>query len=791
MTQGELLEQEIIRNDRFDLGRGYSLHLPSGPCRQGDLYHHDRFSKRVNLADKAEKRVFIVEMLQKNINQTRLAEVLNLSRQTLHNYRESYRAFGVTGLLHGYSPNVSINKELQGRLHVEKRRPGSKARELEAMRAQQAQAQEVTQEELAWDGDVAAIYVLEEQAIEEVLRIEPPAFLAMPDEEQPVPLAMPDEKPSVPLAIPIEEPPVPLAIPVPDEEPPVPLTIAIPNEGLSAPHASASKPPPEPVAAQVIELPYAKNHGWIASRYAGTFPILMVLICQLRWMQRLYRLFGNGWRIFFVFVFMTVHNIRSIEQLKHARREEAGRMLGLERLPGVDTLMGWFHDVAGKYRSERLLKEFFADQIRCGLVGVRLWFTDGHLLPYTGQNKVHAAWNTQRRMPMPGQTNMVTSDEWGRVAFFEIQEGHGDLRARILKLGDIAREQSLKTMPVQVFDREGDGLEFFSDMVRSGTPFITWEKNADKVRLAALQATDFTHSVQVNGTDYRLLEQVKPCVWQPKADPDTGVVTPSHHFNLRRVVLWNLRTQHRMSVLCWDGDIKMSTEMVATAMLSRWGASENTFKHLQERHPYHYHPGFGVRESEKQDIANPQIKVLATQIAKAGKHLDKLYKRHAQTKPVLNQDGSERINSRHRRLADAIVIAEAGLKQLKSDKAKLPERVDVAGLTDYRSFKAIDNEGKNLFDFVTTSVWNARSRLLDLLQDCYAKDNERVDLLYAIFDCQGWIYSDDKWVVVRLEPLQQPARRYAQEQLCRKLTGLGARIPGGKWLRVETGESPL
>ncbi len=32
----------------------------------------------------------------------------------------------------------------------------------------------------------------------------------------------------------------------------------------------------------------------------------------------------------------------------------------------------------------------------------------------------------------------------------------------------------------------------------------------------------------------------------------------------------------------------------------------------------------------------------------------------------------------------------------------------------------------------------------------------------------------------RLEPVQQPACRCAQEQLCRKPTGLGAKIPGGK-----------
>jgi len=61
----------------------------------------------------------------------------------------------------------------------------------------------------------------------------------------------------------------------------------------------------------------------------------------------------------------------------------------------------------------------------------------------------------------------------------------------------------------------------------------------------------------------------------------------------------------------------------------------------------------------------------------------------------------------------------------------------------------------------------------------------------AILNCQGWTRSDGQWVVVRLEPLQQPARRAAQEQLCRKLTGLGAKIPGGRWLRIKVGDAPL
>ena len=346
-------------------------------------------------------------------------------------------------------------------------------------------------------------------------------------------------------------------------------------------------------------------------------------------------------------------------------------------------------------------------------------------------------------------------------------------------------------MPVQVFDREGDGLGFFSALVAQQTPFVTWEKNADRQRLLAFEEPCFTHDLRLNGTDYRLLEETKACVYSPQSDGEEAEATPAHRFDLRRVVVWNRRTNHRTSVLCWDGGLGLTVPAIASAILNRWGASENTFKHIKDRHPYHYHPGFELVESTRQDIANPEIKELEQRIQAIKTQLNRLYKQHAKSKPSTNKDGTPRANSKQQRIAEDIAAREAELARLREDRAKLPERVDVADLADYRSFKAIDNEGKNLFDFVTAAVWNARRQLIDWLEDSYAKDSDRVDLLYAILHCHGWIRSDEQWVVVRLEPLQQPARRYAQEQLCRKLSGLGAKIPGGKWLRIEVGDSPL
>jgi hypothetical protein len=144
-----------------------------------------------------------------------------------------------------------------------------------------------------------------------------------------------------------------------------------------------------------------------------------------------------------------------------------------------------------------------------------------------------------------------------------------------------------------------------------------------------------------------------------------------------------------------------------------------------------------VGESARQDIANPAIKALAQRIQAIQTQLNRLYKQHAKSKPSTNKTVPPRANSHQQRFAADIAAREAELARLRADRAKLPARVDVAGLADYRSFKAIGNAGKNLFDFVPAAVWNARRQLIDGLEDSYAKDSDRVDLLYAILHYHG------------------------------------------------------
>ena len=533
------------------------------------------------------------------------------------------------------------------------------------------------------------------------------------------------------------------------------------------------------------DQPYSEEHDWMPTRYAGVFIYLITLIREWEWLKLVMGYFGFGYKIFMIFILTSARNIRSIEQLKNVRLGEGGVLLGIKRIPSKPIVWQWFYRVAEQQISTVLKRDFFRYQLCKGIVGIWLWFTDGHLLPYTGKSKVHHSYNTQRRMPYPGQTNMVTCDMNGRIIDFEIQEGKGDLRNHIVSL----REKWIDDVPespVMVFDREGSGISFFSELVLKGIPFVTWEKNIDSKTISVIDEKKFNVNFEFNDKEYGVFENKKSFTYEPE-NPDEG----QHDFTLRHIYIWNKSSNRKTCGLAWTADKEMSTQECALAILSRWGASENTFKHTKERHPLHYHPGFKLNESEKQDIKNPLVTEMEGLIKRNKKRLTKLYKKLSKAKDVLKKDGTPRENSLKDRLKIEIHEEETHLSHMQEEKKELPERVNVTSLEDYSSFKRIDNEGKNLFDFVTASVWNARKQMVEWLRNDYKHENDLVDLFYAITNCHGWIKSTTNEVIVRLEPMQQKSRRLAQEQLCRKLTSLGAIIPNRKWLRVEVGAPPL
>ena len=691
MEQGTLFNEiQTQESNVKDIGARLFLKFSKENSNTVSLYIRDTLIKTVDLSDRVAKRMLVVEVVEMGATKTRLAAALQISRQSIHNYTEAKKYFGLEGLIYNYTPSTSKSRRQQRQNNASSLLTGNKARQLEEIRKEQKQKLPV-QAELTFG--------------EKIEQIAP------------------------------------------------------------------------------VDQPYAEEHGWEQTRYAGVFVHLITLITQHHWLRLVMGYFGNHYKIFMVFVLMSAHNIRSIEQLKNLRRREAGIILGIKNLPTRVMARHWLHKACRNRISIQLLTQFFRSQLKAGIVGIWLWYTDGHHLPYTGNRKVHAGYNTQRRMPEPARTNMVTSDSSGRIVDFEIQEGKGDLRGYIVQLAQKWRED-LPHKPIMVFDREGYGAAFFYGLIDERIPFVTWEKHIDTQKLEAFDKERFKEEFEFNGKVYRIFEGEKTFTHTP----ENGLC---QKFTLRQIYIWNVTSNRRTCALAGVEPEVLSTQDCTRAILNRWGASENTFKHLADRHPLHYQPGFAFVKSEKQEIANPEYKEKRGILARIKKQLNKLYKKFSRTKEVFNKDGSPRENSAHRRLKQEITSQEAEIDRLQQESKEIPERIDISNLEDYRCFQYISNESKNLFDFVTSSVWNSRKQLVEWLLPFYENKNEYIDLLYAITYCHGWIKSDKQAVTVRLEPLQQPSRRAAQKQLCRKLTGLNAITPTGKSLIMEVGPSPL
>jgi len=691
MKQGILFDDVTVQDKNIKwIGDRLYLKFSKSSPHQVALYHNDTLIKTVDLSDRVAKRLLVVDAVELGATKRQLSMALQISRQTVHNYMEAKKHFGLEGVIHSYSPSISKSQRKQRQNHVKRRGTGNKARQLEQIRQEQRE-QLSTQMQLGFGQQIS--------------------------------------------------------------------------------HLSPA------------DHPFSEAHDWKVTRYAGVFTYLITLITQNQWLQLIMGYFGNNYKIFHIFILMAARNVRSIEQLKNLREREAGILLGIKRLPTSLRARKWLHDVSQKNVSTQLLADFFRYQLQKGIVGIWLWFTDGHLLPYTGKNKLHAGYNTQRRMPHAGRTNFVTSDGSGRIVDFEIQEGKGDLRNYIVSLGR-KWQGDLCATPVMVFDREGYGASFFFTMMENRICFVTWEKHIDTQKLKTLEAEIFSEEFKLNGKTYRVFEGEKTFT-------HTLENGDQHEFNLRRIYIWNVTSDRRTCALASVNADQLSTQGCAQAILNRWGASENTFKHLADKHPLHYQPGFVFVESEKQEITNPEYKEKKGLMSRMKRQLNKFYKKFSKSKEMLNQDGSPRQNSAHQRLKQEIEQQEAEIDRLKQKTKGLPEKIDISRLEDYRCFKRICNESKNLFDFVTSSVWNARKQMVEWLLPFYENKNEYIDLFYAITNCHGWIKSEKDKVTVRLEPLQQPSRRAAQEQFCRKLTGLGAITPAGKSLVIEVGQSPL
>jgi len=120
------------------IGQGFALKKTSQENKV-QLYKNGRFVKEQMLYPAIEKRLFVVDLVERQgVTRTKLADSLGISRQSINNWVDTYRKYGSSGLINNTKDSWKKNP---------RRFTGNKARDLEQERQeskQQLQKQELT-----------------------------------------------------------------------------------------------------------------------------------------------------------------------------------------------------------------------------------------------------------------------------------------------------------------------------------------------------------------------------------------------------------------------------------------------------------------------------------------------------------------------------------------------------------------------------------------------------------------------------------------------------------------------
>lgn len=482
----------------------------------------------------------------------------------------------------------------------------------------------------------------------------------------------------------------------------------------------------------------------------------------------------QGQDILGTLIHSVLQGVPSIEALKLLNADEFGILSGCPRIPDKSVMRSCLSELAAGECSAELVERFARKLLENDIVDREVLFIDGHFLPYFGLNVIAKGYYTVRRMAMRGNELYAVTGLDGKPLFFITESCELDFRPIIARCADKLKEWGVER-PLLVFDRGGYGVHFFHELNRNAD-FVTWAKHLQQKKLDEIPAEKFTCGVAFAGKYYLVAETTHTVKESPSTAKNEGRDTPTE-MELRLVVFEEIESGRRVGI--YTNNRTRNAADIVFYMLHRWGDSENFFKEMMARFNLDYHPGYDIKELEKQPLVeNPDIPLIKQAIKSLKNKLAKL----ADEILVLE---AKQMKRKDKRRAEKILKQQAEADALQAelqgfiDKlSTLPDKVSILDTLKGKPMNRCDLEKKKLYDFCQFIAYHARERLVELFRTCYDDPRDVKQVLDMITTRGGYVKLSGQTLMVILDRIQNRKHRDAAECLCHLLNRQVIRMAG-------------
>jgi len=407
------------------------------------------------------------------------------------------------------------------------------------------------------------------------------------------------------------------------------------------------------------------------------------------------------------------------EQIKVNDSPCMGAILQKRLLPSLRTIRRQIPELIEKQIISKLKKNFAALFYNLH-VNNKIFYIDGHFMPYHGKEKTLYGYNSLRRIAMKGRTSYVINTESGRPIYQILSDNFDNFTDNISKLIRFLKKINNRKETLLVFDRGGFGEGFFSQIYYE-TEFVCWYRGKVTPGRGGKWKKVFNYfESNIYGEKEREVLEVKEEKYE--------IVNNEKTYIFRKFFI---RKGDKISVAI-SNDLNREIDELVRILIRRWGAQENVFKELKKIGYDNIHSYWKYEYSEelllegeidiKKEMENPEYKEAVIEKRRLKKQADNL--RTKIGKLTLKSEGN-RVSKSIVKLRDELSGIEKEIKATKERIRYLPESILRFDYVKENKFLKLGSEKKEFFDLMKFITYNVRRDIADLIGPVY-QDNRDI-----------------------------------------------------------------